>query len=242
MIFKYGNYSHDDNEVWFDVDFRTIYSDVGVKQNIRGTWIVYGVKKGEDASDLTDKLEALETAYSIQGADIGFYDNSGTLTRHFMLSAVSTDGVQVESFKYLPGNGRHWGSGTEYVNMRSYRIILTANLIDCPLNVVSWRERIVGIGTGGPKFIYKGALTGPPQKQIIQQQTSFQAIQEGSGIGYFEYPFVATPFAPQHEHLGRRRVSLYTPKFGAVRNSLYRVDWSYFFESSTALVGSPSGF
>lgn len=242
MIFRYGNYFHEDNEVWFDVDFRTIHSDVGVRQNILGRWTVYGVKIGTSESDLTSKLNALQLAYQFDGGDIGFYDNSGNLTTHIMLSGITTDGVQVESFKWLPGNQNTWGSGSEYVNKRSYRIVLVGNIIDCPLNIVSWRERILGIGTGGPKVIFKGALTGAPQKQTVQQQTSFEAIQEGSAIGYFESPVNPPPFSPQNEHVDRRRLSVYTPKFGPFRNTLYRVDWTYFFESTTGLVGNPSGF
>lgn len=242
MIFSYNGYAHDDNEVWFDVSYRTIHSEVGFRQNLLGRFIVYGVKKADDAASLTTALLALETAYSSDGGDIAFHDNSGNLTRHFMLSSSTVDGVQVKDFRYLPGNPRIWGSGTEYVNMRSYRIILEGLLIDSPLNVVFWKESVMGIGTGGPKFIYKGALTGPPQKQLIQQQTAFQAVQEGYAVGYIDYPFPATPIWPQHEHLQRRRLTKLTPKFGAVQNTLFPIRWHYEFESSAQLIGSPSGF
>lgn len=243
MIITYGSYSHDANENWFQIHARFRHNKLGRPQSIINRWTIWGVKKAASQAALTTALNSLEAAYSADGYDLYVYLNDGTTaTQHFLLNSGTVDGVRVKDISYPDRDPRHGQSGCEYVNRRTYRIILEAEVVDADAYpLVSWEETVIGIGTGGPIFIQKGALTGPPQRQIIQQQSSFQAIQIGRAVGYLDYPGqIASPIWPNDEHLEKRRITPETPKFGLIRNTEYPISWRYEFESTSQLVGNPT--
>jgi hypothetical protein len=245
MILKYGSYAHDASETWWDISARFTFNPMGRPRSVINRWTIWGTKVQLDGDQgaLTTQINLLEAAYSDHGKDLVIYENDGsTPTQHFLLNAGSIDGVQVKDISYLAVDPRYGQSGVEYLFKRTYRIIVEAELVaDDAFALTSWEERVVGIGNGGPIFIMKGALTGPPQPQIIQQQSSFRTIQMGRAVGYLGYPgFIATPIWPQYEHLERRQVIPETPRFGPVRNVDFPISWRYEFESSSALVGQPT--
>lgn len=247
MIITYGNYAHDANENWFQIQARFRHNKLGRPQSIINRWTIYGTKVqlDNDVASLTTKLAALEAAYSVDGGDLRVYLNDGsTLTQHYLLNSGTVNGVQVLGISYVDRDPRSGQSACEYVNKRTYRIILEAEVVDADAYpLLSWEETVIGVGTGGPIFVQKGALTGPPQRQIIQQQSSFSAIQIGRAVGYLGYPTqIASPIWPNDEHLERRRIEPGTPDFGLVRNTGWPISWRYEFESTSALVGNPTLF
>lgn len=245
MILVYGSYIHAANENWFRVEYHFKKSRLGYPQSLFTRWTIWGVITADSQSALTTALAALEAAYSVDGYNILVYLNDGTtLTQHYLLNSTTINGVQVTDFSYIDRDPRHGQSGCEYVNKRTYRIVLQAESVDDnAYGLLSWEEQVVGIGTGGPIFIQKPALTGPPQRQIIQQQSSFRAIQSGRAVGYLGYPAaIATPIWPGDEHVERRRIAPATPDFGVRINTGYPISWHYEFESSSQLVGNPTTF
>jgi len=99
------------------------------------------------------------------------------------------------------------------------------------------------IGNGGSKFIMMGALTGPVQRQDVQQFTPFVLLQQGYAFGLTAYPFAPSPLAPGAFHGNQQVAELMTPrKFAHVRNTEFGIRWRYVMESATALVGGPTLF
>lgn len=242
MIVKYGGNARADHENWFRFENRFRHNRLGRPQSIINRATIWGVLKADSQSALTTAINQLESDFSEDGGDLIVYLSDGTTpTQHFILNSGTIDGVRVKSINYLDRDPRHGQSGCEYVNRRTYQIVLEAERFDADASqILLWEETVIGIGTGGSVFIQKPALTGPPQRQAIQQFSSYGAIQVGRAIGYTGYPIYATPIWPGDEHVEKRRIELGTPKFGAVRNTEFPVTWRYEFESARILTGGPN--
>lgn len=240
----WGGYAHDVAENWFEFSSAIRHNQLGRPQSIITRVTLWGVKTAASQSALTTALAALQAAYAQDGKDFRVKLESGTDTQHKLLSAGSLNGVQVKNFRYVDRDPRHGQSGCEYVNKRTYQIVLEAEGIDPDaFSLLFWNEELTGIGSGGPLFILKTALVGPPQRQDLIQQTPSTVIQQGRAIGYLDWPSPAQPKFPQHEHLERRRIRYGTPlAFGALRNTIFPVTWYYEFESPTVLSGLPTFF
>lgn len=245
MILRYGNYFHAQGENWWLIQIFANHSRIGLLRSFTHRWTIWGTKIQLDADQtaLTAQLALLEDAYD-DGFDVGIYEPDGTtLSKHFILNSTTVDGVRIKEFRYLDRDPRWRQSGTEYVNKRTYRIVLEAEIIPNGVpSILSWEEMIVGIGNGGPLFIHKGALTGPAQRQILQQQTVSRGIQWGRAVGLLGYPTPASPLAPNDEHQDKRRITQRTPKFGVKQNTEFPIEWRYEFSSPTAFTGTPTPF
>lgn len=242
MILKWGDYSHDDNEVWFRVDKEVVRSSLGVPTHVLEIWTISGVKLATSTAALTTACNELQAVYGVDDRNLLFYLSDGTtLTTHGILVAQTLDGVKVRRFSWLEGmpNSQGIGSGSEYVLRRSFQIQIEAKVLDPrAVNLVSYRERVTQIGTGGPKRIWQGSLEQPPFEQIVQKYTTWRAIQEGTAVGLLDYPTPPAPIWPQYQWKDEDHVgSISTPDYGTVRNTNYPVSWRYVFESPTVLVG-----
>jgi hypothetical protein len=233
MILKYGGYAHDDNEVNFTISMRTIRSSFGRGRGFRIQWNIMGVKFGNSFSDLTSKLTSLENAYGVDGQDLIFYDSDGsTLTRHSLYNANAFGQVKVQDFRYLKGNPGIWGSGTEYVNKRSYQIVVEADVLNDRSRLLSWKESVRTFGVGLEQRKWLESLTGNPQRQRLKRRTTIKAIQTGTAVGDTTWPQAATPLWPADEHTDRRDFTVHTPKFVVNGADQYPISWAYYFEGS----------
>lgn len=244
MIFSYGNYTHGQNENWLHVQARFQHNALGLPTIVLNRWVIYGtlIQSDADVTALTAQMAALESAY-VDGYDFAVYENDGTtLTQHVLLNSAAINGVRVKDLEWLERDPRWNQPGTEYVNKRTYRIILEAETLSANASdLVLWEETIVGVGTGGSEFVIKPALVSPPQKQTIQQVTPYYAVQRGRAVGFLDYPAaIATPLWPTDEHVTRRKVVPGTPRFGTQQNTHWPISWEYHFESASPLTGSPN--
>lgn len=241
MILKYGTYAHANNEVWFSISKRAQHSPIGFSQHVNVTWTINGVLKGDSTSDLTSKMQALENAYSSDFKDLIFYDNDGTTELHHSLrNNQSIKGIQVKAFNWLSGNPGVWGSGTEYVNRRSYQIVVSADVLDSGSNLLEWHEGLQLVGDGGPKWVVMGALRGPVQIQEVQEITPYRVIQSGYAYGHLAPPTPPAPIWPFALHGDQKVEEILTPDLGVNVNTRYGIRWRYMFESATALTGGPT--
>lgn len=240
----WGGYQHDLAENWFRFESRLRHSPIGRLQSIITRVTLWGVKKASSQAALTTALAELESAYSTSNKDFRVLLEDGTPTQHKLLSSGSLSGVQVKDFSYIDRDPRHGQSGTEYVNQRTYRVVMEAEGVATnAFSILFWNEELTGIGTGGGLFILKTALFGPPQRQDLVQQTPSVVIQQGRALGYLGHPNPPQPKFPTHEHLERRRIMYGTPReYGLRQNTLFPISWYYEFESPTLLSGLPTNF
>lgn len=237
MRLNYNGYNHADNEVGLHIVKQALYGPSGNRERERQIWTITGVLQGTSESDLTSKIDALETAYSTNGGDIVLYGNAGPATDHQMSSSGTINGVQVQSIQWLPGNPGIWGMGTEYVNVRSYRIILSADRPWYDTNLVYYQSTITATGTCGPKTFWVRSLTGVPQAQTVQAYTTQIVVQSGMNIGLMSHIAADGPLYPLYEQFDKRRLVTSTAqRLGTNTSTHYPTRWMYFFESPIPLV------
>lgn len=239
MKLTYGSYEHDDNEVSFTISKQSQYNNFQQARGHRATWVITGVKQAASVSALTTALSQLESAYGTDGGDLIFYDNSNSETAHSIRNSDTFGGVRIKEFRYLDGNNRVWGSGAEYVNIRTYRIVVEADVL-VRLDMLAYSETVMTVG-GGPQRIWVPSATGLPQEQLIRRFTPYKAVQIGLAVGDITYPPAASPIWPEpYYQQDKTQGKLHTPRFVQGGMTDYKIEWSYHFESDIPLVGSPT--
>lgn len=245
MIGTYGNYSHANNEIWLhNISYDQKYSAVGRPTFKTARFTIRGVKKAASVAALTTALQSLQNAYDFDGYNFQLTDNDGNSTVHRIQSNLMVDGIQVKNFSYLTGTvsvGGSYGSGSEYVQTRTFQIVLEGKILNGNSEYSQFRESVRLMGNGGPRFKMAGSLTGAVQVQVLQQFTPYKVIQSGFAVGFLDYPSVPSPIWPGALHGDTIVEEIVTPQFGTTFNTNYPVRWRYEFESAVALSGSPLG-
>lgn len=200
-ILSYGGHQHDENETGFTISKFLTLSPRGTPFKNLHSWVINGVLRATTQSALTAKMDALKAAYDQSGQDLTFYLGGGVASHHKLLSSQTLTGTRVRSFTWLPGQPGVWGSGTEYVFRRSYRIVVDAEAIaDGADNILQYTQSISRKGTGGRRWLLAGSLVGPMQEQTVQQATPLYLIQSGFALGLFSRPDFPGPLFPSREH------------------------------------------
>lgn len=238
MYLSYNGYNHADNEVGLHIIKQAVYGPAGRRQFEKQVWTITGVLiSNVSEADLTSKMSALETAYSTNGGNLVLYGNGGTATAHQLFSAGTLNGVQVKGIQWLPGNPGIWGMGTEYVNKRSYRIMVEAERPWADDNLVFYQSSVAATGTCGPRTVYIRSLTGLPQAQTPQLHTTQMVVQSGMSIGLTSSIAADAPLYPLYEQFDKRKM-IYgsAQRLGVNISTHYPTRWMYFFESPIPLV------
>lgn len=233
MFFKYGFYSHAENEVLLTTQKRPVYSARGLRQATRVTYQLSGQILSDSASNLAVSIAALESAYSVDGYSFGLFYGDGSATSLYVNSADTLGGTRVVAGPEYPK-----GDGSEFATSRTYTITLEADYPATVDPLLDYRETVSLFG-GGQSFVHLQTLTGPPQKQIVAQQTVYRAEQSGSSIGYGIWLPPPAPLWPYAELQPQRRISRTSPRVTGRSVSEFLTEWSYAFESATPLVGFP---
>lgn len=237
MIMSWGGFSFDDNECWFEVHKKPVLSRINKRQFVRERWVITGTRHGANTAAIVSKIQAVENAVANDYRDLTF--SSG----HQLLNANTISGCKVEQFEWLSGiEYGDPGSGVELVMRRTWRLIITGDVLDSEHDILEWYESVRTVGTGGLRWIMMGSLTGPVQIQEVQLWTPYLTIQSGFGKGHLAYPVPATPIWPSFEHVERRDIQYGTPEFHTNYNTDWAVRWRYVFESAAALTGTPTFF
>lgn len=243
MKLVYNGYEHQDNEVSFAITIRMSQDDFMRTRVATVRYVITGVVIGTSFADLTDKLDSLEDAYSVPGGDLTFYDNNGAETAHKLRSSDCLGGTRIVGFEYLDGYPGTWGSSTEYVNKRTYRIAVEGDQV-IRGGLLAFSETYTYFGDGGPEDKWVESLLGAPQKQTLKQQTTGIGIQQGTAIGESGYPPIPDMLYP--DLLMRIKgqspmIKPETPKtLWTGETHVYKVSWRFIFEGATALPGVPN--
>lgn len=243
MILKWGGYEHDDNEVSFSVRISRATDSF---QRIRAStvrFVIQGTIIGTSFSDLTDKLNTLESEYSTQGKDLVFYDNDGNETAHALRNSETLGGTRVVGFEYLEGIPGVWGSSTEYVNKRTYRIAVEGDIVTRG-GLLEWEESYTYYGNGGPEHKWIESLVGDPQRQTLKQRTIGIGIQEGTAVGENGYPPLPEMLYPDLLMNIRGQSPMVRPVspkgLWTGQYHVYAIGWRFIFMGPSALPGIPN--
>lgn len=233
LVLQYGSYAHAEGEASLTISKRVVEGETGLRTATIQTWTIEGWLHGDDKAEVTAAIHAMESAYSVNGYDLGLYEPNGTATAHVMISAAARGGVRILNLDYPDGQG------AEYTTYRKYRITAEAEFPTGQKGIKSFTETLTLSG-GGPRFLFLQTLSGLPQKQLVAQSTPYRATQQGSAKSDDDYPNIPPPIFPQHEHIDRRNLSRQSPKWRMGSKSDYVSTWAYEFESATPLVGNPN--
>lgn len=224
MNLRYGNYTHERDEVWVSLTKTVIENSakIGIGNTFR--WEISGRLKGTDQDDLTAKIIALELAYGVNGQDLILFQNDGTtISAHSMFNADTSDGVKVKSISYPVGNN------AEYSTYRNYVIVVEGDIyFDPNVNLsLTFSETIQQIGTGGPIFRMIPTLSKPPVRQVVADFSSIRVTQNGQATSNLDFVPEPPPISPESEHQERRVVSK------TVQDTTFVTSWRYEMEVAT---------
>lgn len=235
MIFRYGNYSHADNEVTVDYQQQSVYSTRAARHLTRRTMTIEGKKHGTDVTDLTNELNLLILAYATDNRDAVLFDNLGNRTAHLMLTSLALGGVKVVKPPTF---------GTvvvgEYTTWRNFSITLEGDFLALVENVLAFQETITSTGTGGQRNVFLETISGLPQKQTVASRTVTSAIQTGSAVGVLSYPVPASPLFPAAEDQDQRVIERRSPLSLLGFKTEFGVQWTYKYRAAgVPLIGLP---
>lgn len=236
MIIKWGSYSHETSGADLSVTRTPVTSETGDRVGYRETWTIKGMITGTSISDLTTKINALETAYATNAQDLKLVlDDGSTDTAHQMLTASTIGGTKVVAGPTFAE------SEGEYVTWRKYEIQVEGYFETASPALLAYSESVT-IEEGQPEKAFIKTLTGFPQEQITAQKTTHTASQSGTAIGRADFPTPPSPIWPA-KISGKLRVTRTGPKrigpIGSPNLTEYGISWDYPFESATPLSGSP---
>lgn len=130
--------------------------------------------------------------------------------------------------------------GPEYATIRSFSFKASAEYPYAGTSnfLLSFHETLTFWG-GGPIYCHRLAINGPPQKQMPYPASIYSCRQQGSVVGYQNYPTIPGakfPFALKESP----NISNKSPMRRGRGYQGYQTDYSYMFESAAPLVATPS--
>lgn len=236
LTLSYGSYDFDEGACEVTLDIQTQMNGRGVPFSLAKRMNVRGFLAGDTTAAVDAKCDLLEAALAAPYRDLIVYTDASAATHLALYNQGSTTGVVVSGLRYPVGRG------ADLVTYRTFEFHATA---EYPIGsgrgvLMAFQETISVSGTGGPRFILKDALLGPPQRQIVQQRSRVRASQQGQAEGYLEYPTEPPPLWPQDEHVELRQVNRTGGRFRGKTWQGFTVSWSYQFESAALLTGQPT--
>lgn len=203
----------------------------------RVTMRVAGYLEGNGDDALTALQLQLEEALSTPNQDIILYTSTGAQSATRLRSRDSISGVIVESGPDFTGS-----YGTEYVNQRQFSFTASVEIAAQRNTQLTRFTETLAYGGGAPLKIWKNAINGPPQLQIIYPSTPYQVIQSGSAASFFKYPDIPPPVfsplllmqSPDTQLIGPTRLGNSLIEFG--------ITWKYLFMNNLPFIGFPTAW
>ncbi len=240
MQLSYGSYRHALDEAALSVSRETLWSPSGVDIGTRERWSIQGRLHADDQASLRTAIIALVAAYDKQGQDAVLYLPDGVTPSAYQLTSANTlGGVRVTRKPSFPNELGH------YTTFAAYTIELEADFVntDPSVELLEWDE-VLNFSGGGERWTYLGTLNGLPQRQTLEQYTTYQVVQSGRAVGYFGYPLPALPIWPGYWHQDQGGISRKLPERvgtgSAAVDKRYEITWEYHFEAPQALVAVPT--
>lgn len=178
---QYGSFAFEANEVQMTrVERANIYSPRGRKlMSVQRLFWEIVVKK-DTVAELTSRITAINTAFETNYQDALFYtDDAGTiLSSHYLLNSTSLSGVKV-----IRGPVFDRADGAEYANKRTAIVGLEAIYDTSDDDLVSWRETLRFIGTGGQDYAILPAFPNPVVFPL-GTTTPQWIVQTGHAMGF----------------------------------------------------------
>lgn len=199
-------------------------------------WNIQGFLDGDTQAAITTACNSLIDAFAVDGRDLTLLDNQGAAART-LRTALSLGGTRVVRPPSFPEGGL---TKAEYApgGWRTFDLAVEAEYHLTGIAVIAFDETITFSG-GGPEIAHLRTTRGPPQKQILNEQIEYRAVQKGTATGHVTYPTAPPPIWPGALKETPELIA-HTPKRKGNSYHSYMIEWSYTFESATRLSGRPT--
>lgn len=248
LVFYYGNFTHRVGEVYpRQIQVRPLFTSRGLRWASEHRMEIAGDLISPTGGPLTKaeiaaRIDQLNEVYKYDYRNCGWRQNDGTLTPHRWLTddVNSLSGTQVVY--------RSWDNvlPTEYVNTRSFTVVLRNLFLETYSNILDFRETVEQIGTGGPLWKKYNLWNGAPQVEFLSTSSKVRYIQKGTLVGLSGYETIPPPWWPNDEQQWRRVISSSNPRFHGhpsfTRGTHYVKTYAYFFELSAAEFQNPNSW
>jgi len=237
-VFTFNGYAHPEDEVGIKMDNRVI-EDAHKKPLIRVMrWTIVGAIRSDGSSGaMQTRIQAMEDNYGDGDKNYGDATFTANGHTHTMPNSTSFSGVRVASFGWMTGP---WKMHTELSNRRAFYIVLQAEY-RFSNEIISYREEVQQIGTGGPKWRFMPSLTGAPVGQILQAATPVKYIQRGILVKRTATPAIPTALFPNSViHHDETRLTQHAPQSITTNGSgqveeVYALEWIYVAEAVSSI-------
>ena len=230
MYLYYNGLWFDANEAEITLSRRRTYNPQNKLQKETHVWNVNGVRQAANQAALTTSINTFES-YMQDGGDIGLYlDDQTTLTSHYLVSSQSLGGTKIVDLSYPQGKG------AEYSTFRTWSFTLEADFAPKFVGIlgpIEFEESLTFEG-GLPRKVWLECAVGPPQEQLVSQQTTYRATQTGSAKQISVPPSVPPAIWP--DALISRQISKVTQSGNGLT---FGRSWTYTFESDEPLYAEP---
>lgn len=195
---------------------------------------VQGYLEADGQAAIAAAMTAMAAALRRPYQDLVFRTDAGGEAYHVLRNAGSVSGVRVVAGPDFPQS-----MGPEFATLRTFTFSAEAEYpADGSALLLMAYEETLDFGGGGPLYVHKPSLNGPPQKQLIYPQMPYTAVQRGSSTGYLAYPVLPQPLFPGALK-ENGRFSRKTPRRRGNAYEGFTVTWEYSYESVSQLAGVP---
>lgn len=237
MQLKWGSYAFDAGSVEVISSQETMLNDAKIPYSFKRTMEVRGYLNGDGQTALSTATSALQTALARPFQDLILYQDDNSPSATLLRNRDALGGVVITRGPTFAETQQ----GSEYTTVRrfsftaeaEYQIEGTGGIL------ISFTERMTYSG-GGPLYVMRRALNGPPQRQKVYEHTEYVVVQTGEAVGYRGYP--ALPPSRWPSWLKESPVVARTTpmRVGQAGYKNYKIMWEYRHESPIALVGAPT--
>jgi hypothetical protein len=237
MQLKFGSYSWPVNGVKVGQRRKLVRGNNGLPWKFYDTIEADGYLEGTTQAGLTTATFTMQTALQRNFQDLILYCDDGSESATLLTNRDSITGVIVTDGPNFTDT-----QGPEYVNQRHFQFTAEADYVYRGVGtnwILDWSE-VVNITGGGPLYSCKPALFGPPQRQMIYQQTPCVATQSGFAVGAFGYPPAVPPIWPFALKQAGDFKRTAPRKYGRAGYTEFRIEWSYTYEWPALLFGFPT--
>lgn len=234
--FRYGSYTHPAGEVNLTrMNVRHRLSPRGRRLSTIYTMYLQGEICAGSQSTISQRIDELIAAYSVDYQDAALLDNSGNPTRHGL---TNDDPFCISGVRVLE---RSWPKGgpAEYATARTFSVTLEAEYADVESPLVAWQETLRFIGDCGPRFDVIETWGGP-YPYISTLSTAQRIVQSGVAVGFNAHVDPPGSLFPDIEHRDRRDIELDGGKNQGRLNCYFQTRWTYYHTSGVARAGLPN--
>jgi hypothetical protein len=236
MELFYGTMGFGPNAASYTVSDEVAWNEGGQPYARKRRFEVQGRLFVDGQADASAKINALRNALDVQFLDLVFRHDDGTASADVLTNTGSSTGVRSLGASFPEAEG------PEYATIRTFRCAFEA---EYPLSgtaglLLSFRETLTFRG-GGAVYVVLPAISGGAQRQLVYPAggTAYEATQEGEAVGYLDWPVIPGPLFPDALKQAPE-VSRASPKRVGAGYQEYATRWSYAYESTVPLVGTPN--